>query len=103
MRGSPFITSPKATTHAILIQLFQAIDVTIPETDRKVAILILGIIKYVHIRKDVLDEDGTVNPGLLKPVSQLGDTSYGRLESAYRIPLPSWNEDNRQIYDALKP
>jgi len=52
--------------------------------------LILGVVKYIHIRKDILNEQGVVDIAKLMPLSRLGDFSFGRLTEGFQIPVPSW-------------
>jgi hypothetical protein len=44
-------------------QLLQAVDVCDPSTNEVATTLVLGIIKYIHIRKDIIDpQRGIVDP-----------------------------------------
>lgn len=53
--------------------------------------MFLGHVKYIHVRKDVLNSRGLVDPGKLKPVARLGDIAYSRMTEAYRVERPLWS------------
>ena len=74
------------------MQLFQSVDISHPDNGITTTTLILGLVKKIHIRNDVLNEKGTVDPACLKPVSRMGDITYARLGDGFRLPRPSWNE-----------
>ena len=54
--------------------------------------MFIGLVKRVHVRKDVLKDDGTVDPTQLKPVARMGDVAYARLGDLFRIARPVWAE-----------
>lgn len=83
-------------------QLFHQHDIVHPDKDVTTTILILGLVKYIHVRKDVLNERGNVDPGKLKPVGRLGDILYGSLGGGYRIPRPVWNNENEKVRAAIQ-
>ena len=51
-----------------------------------------GLIKKIHVRNDILRDNGTVDPAKLKPIGRLGDISYARLGDMFKIPRPSWKD-----------
>ena len=80
----------------------QAIEIIHPTTKAHSATLVLGHVKFIHIRKDVIDpERGTIDPGKLKPVARLGGLLYGRISEAYMLPRLSWKENEETIREAL--
>ena len=82
--------------------MFQAIDIIHPTTNAISATLVLGYVKFIHIRKDVLDpERETVDLGKLKPVTRLGGISYGRVSEGYMLPRVPWKENEEAIREAL--
>jgi len=92
----------KESAFSMECELLQAIDIVHPTTKKLSATLILGYVKFIHIRKDVLDpERGTVNPGKLKPVARLGGISYSRISEGYMLPRLSWKENEEIIREAL--
>ncbi|KAG5352360.1 hypothetical protein C0989_002681 [Termitomyces sp. Mn162] len=86
-----------ASTDERVQKLLQAIDIPIPETGETGTTLILGTIKYIHVRKDVLDERGNVDPGKLKPVARMGGTLYAKVNEGYNIYRPNWKEHGEPI------
>ncbi|KAG6896301.1 hypothetical protein C0992_009254 [Termitomyces sp. T32_za158] len=81
-------------------ELLQAIDIPIPETGEIGTNLILGRIKYIHVRNDVLDERGNVDPGKLQLVARMGGTLYAKVNEGYDINRPSWKEHGAPIREA---
>ena len=59
--------------------------------------MVIGLIKGIHIRKDVLNEKGLVDIARFLPVARLGDISYGRVTEAYRITRPTWAESGEKV------
>jgi len=51
----------------------------------------LGQVQLFHIRKDILQEDGTISLDRLKPISRLGGISYGRTLKGYELVRPQWD------------
>jgi len=92
----------KESAFSMECELMQAIDIIHPTTQILSATLVLGYVKFIHIRKDVLDpKRGTVDPGKLKPVARLGGHLYGRISEGYTLPRLSWKENEETIRDAL--
>jgi flavin reductase (DIM6/NTAB) family NADH-FMN oxidoreductase RutF len=83
-------------------QLLQTIDIVDPATKKATTTLILGTVKCIHVRKDVLNDRGAVDPGKLKPVARMGDTSYSRMTEAYRLPRPLWSALEHEITEAVQ-
>ncbi|EIN14335.1 hypothetical protein PUNSTDRAFT_110446 [Punctularia strigosozonata HHB-11173 SS5] len=71
-------------------ELFQNVEIVHPESGQTTCNLILGLVKCIHVRQDVLNEKGLVDPAKLQPVSRLGDISYARLGDPFRISRPTW-------------
>ncbi|ESK92345.1 flavoprotein oxygenase [Moniliophthora roreri MCA 2997] len=60
--------------------------------------LILGTIKYVHVRKDMLNPDkDVVDPDKLKPIARMGDISYTRVTEAFRLPRFDWQKEKEGL------
>ncbi|KAG6850311.1 hypothetical protein H0H93_015253 [Arthromyces matolae] len=78
-------------------KLLQTVDVVIPETGEVGTTLVLGLIKCIHVRKDVLDERGNVDPAKFKPVGRMGGTMYSTVNEGYHIPRPNWKADEAAI------
>ncbi|KAF8882296.1 hypothetical protein BD779DRAFT_1444937 [Infundibulicybe gibba] len=101
---SIYVKAPRVKESAFSMEceVFQMIDIIHPDTGRATTTLILGLIKYIHIRKDVLAENGTVDPARLKPISRLGDITYAGLGTGFRLARPSWENEEEAILDVLK-
>ena len=65
--------------------------------------LLLGLVKHIHVRKDVLTETGTVDPAKLKPIGRLGDTTNATLRHGFRLPIPVWTDELKAIAGAKPP
>ncbi|KAJ7698546.1 hypothetical protein B0H17DRAFT_1158278 [Mycena rosella] len=63
--------------------------------------LILGSIKYIHVRKAVLNERGVIDPAKLKPVGRMGDNTYVKIGDGFRILRPSCAENEEEIQKSL--
>ncbi|KAJ8519259.1 hypothetical protein ONZ45_g3799 [Pleurotus djamor] len=88
----------KESAFSMECELFQAIDIVHPETGQATTTLILGLVKYIHIRNDVLNESGDlVNPAAFKPIARLGDITYATLAHGFRIPRPSWTAEEGKL------
>ncbi|KAJ7199230.1 hypothetical protein GGX14DRAFT_662412 [Mycena pura] len=59
--------------------------------------LILGTVKYIHVRNAVLNERGLVDPAKLKAVGRMGDTTFVRIGDGFRIPRPSWTQEKNEL------
>ena len=64
--------------------------------------LILGSVKCIHVRNDVLNEKGNVDITKFKAVSRLGDISYARVGDAFRVPRSSYKLEEEKISEFLK-
>jgi len=92
----------KESAFSMECELLQAIEIIHPTTKVHSATLILGYVKFIHIRKDVIDpERGTVDPGKLKPVARLGGLLYSRISEGCMLPRLSWKENEETIREAL--
>jgi hypothetical protein len=57
------------------------------------ATLVLGRVKYIHVRTTVLRPDGLrADPAKLRAVSRLGSKTYGRLSEGFDLKKPEWDE-----------
>lgn len=63
--------------------------------------MILGHVKYIHVRNDMLTERGVIDPVKYKPISRLGDTSYAIAGAAFRIPRPQWKAEAEGLKELL--
>ncbi|KAJ7474541.1 hypothetical protein B0H11DRAFT_2174167 [Mycena galericulata] len=75
-----------------------SLECEVKNADGGVAVnLVLRSIKYIHVRKAVLNDRGLVDPAKLKPIARLGDTGYATLGDGFRIPRHSWAKDEEEI------
>lgn len=82
-------------------QLFQAVDIIHPETKLCTATLVIGLVKMIHIRNDVYNqEDGEIDTRNYQVVSRLGD-AYARLGDGFKLPSGNWKRDQHDIKKAL--
>jgi hypothetical protein len=96
-----FPTTYLSNLHRQILQLLQEIELFNPETGSSTSTMFLGHVKYIHVRKDVLNDKGLVDPGKLRPVTRMGDISYGRVTEGYRIPRPTYEASKDDINTAL--
>lgn len=83
-------------------QLNQTIPIVDPVSGVCTTTLILADVKYIHVRKDMLNERGTVDITKFKPISRLGDNSYGRVGDAFKLGRPSWAADEGKVREAVE-
>ena len=77
-------------------------DIIHPETGKQSATLVLGRVRYFHIRNDVLNERGLVDFAKIKPVARTGDISYVRVGDGFRLARPSWAVEGAKIQELMK-
>lgn len=54
--------------------------------------MVLGLIKHIHVRENVLDETGqAIDPAKLRPISRLGGVKYARVTDVFELPRIDWN------------
>jgi hypothetical protein len=78
------------------------VDIVEPSSLKATATLILGLVKYIHMRKDILDPvRGIPDTGKLKPVLRLGGVTFAKLGDGYQIPRPAWAKAVDEIRETL--
>jgi len=92
----------KESAFSMECELLQAIDVNHPETGEGMNTLIIGFVKYIHVRNDMLNERGVVDPVKFKPISRLGDITYGRLGDMTRLPRFSWETEKKKVEEMVQ-
>ncbi|KAG6907687.1 hypothetical protein DXG01_007790 [Tephrocybe rancida] len=104
MEPSIHVKAPRVKESAFSMEceLLQAIDVKAPATGEVTTTLILGTVKYIHVRNDVLDERGNVDPGKLKPVARMGGTLYAKVNEGYNIYRPNWRQHEEPIRESTE-
>ncbi|KAF9012400.1 hypothetical protein BDQ17DRAFT_1271484, partial [Cyathus striatus] len=84
----PPIVNESAVSLECELYSFQDIG---PSEDKITTTVVFGLIKKVHIRESVLNEDGiTVDPAKLRPIARLGGTTYSRVLEGFDLPRVSW-------------
>ncbi|KAI0827582.1 hypothetical protein BC628DRAFT_1367476 [Trametes gibbosa] len=83
-------------------ELFQAVDIIHPTSGEHTATLVLGLVKLIHVRHDILNERGVVDFTKLRPVGRLGDISYARVGDAFRLSRAAWKLEGEKIGEFLK-
>lgn len=74
-------------------ELFQSQDIFPDGATVPSATLVLGRVKYIHVRNSVLRSDGLrADPAKLRAVSRLGSKTYGRLGEGFDLKKPEWDE-----------
>ncbi|KAI1787140.1 hypothetical protein LXA43DRAFT_736327 [Ganoderma leucocontextum] len=92
----------KESAFSMECELFQAVDIIHPETGEQTATLVIGLVKYFHVRNDVLNERGLVYFTKLKPIGRIGDISYKRVGDGFRLARQSWAAEGPKIQEYLK-
>ncbi|KAJ7150900.1 hypothetical protein C8R43DRAFT_887038 [Mycena crocata] len=90
----------KESAFALECELLQNVEIK-NDAGAVTANLILGTVKFIHVRKAVLNEHGVVDPAKLKPIRRMGDTTYVKIGEGFRIPRPSWAQSEEEIQKSL--
>lgn len=87
------VVAPRVLESAFSLEceLLESIDIKHPVTSAVTTGLILGSVKCIHVRKDVLNERGSVDPGKMQPVCRLGGILYGRIKEGYSLERFTWD------------
>ncbi|KIK58354.1 hypothetical protein GYMLUDRAFT_45273 [Collybiopsis luxurians FD-317 M1] len=101
---STHVRAPRVKESAFSLEciLWDKYDIVHPDTGMATSTATFGLIKCIHVRKDVLNARGLPDPAKLQTISRLGDISYGLVTEAFRLPRPSWNADGEFIEKELK-
>ncbi|KAK1222840.1 hypothetical protein PQX77_014262 [Marasmius sp. AFHP31] len=102
---SVFVKAPRVRESAFSMECeLQQVVELIPESTPGVpsSYLILGAIKYIHVRKDVLNPDKNVaDPDKLKAIARMGDISYTRITEGFRLARFDWNKEAPNLQHLL--
>ncbi|KAF9003301.1 hypothetical protein BDQ17DRAFT_1425270 [Cyathus striatus] len=101
---STLVKAPRVKESAFSMEceLLQAIPVP-PNVPRPSTTLILGAVKYVHVRNDVLhSEKGVVDPARMKPVSRMGGVTYARSLQGFDLSRSRWEDIKDDVENALE-
>ncbi|KAF8529751.1 hypothetical protein BU17DRAFT_36668 [Hysterangium stoloniferum] len=87
----------KESAFSMECELLEWLDLRPPGTDIVTSNIIIGHVKKIHVRNDVLTETGTVDPALLRPLARLGDVSYATLGTGFKLPRPTWKDIGDEV------
>lgn len=101
----------KESAFSMECELYQAIDIVHPDTGAKTNTFVLGLVKKIHVRNDVLlDRHSEAHPGEVvrlvdpvkyKPVARMGDITYASCGPLYRIARPAWATEKQKIEELM--
>jgi len=92
----------KESAVSLECELFQSQDIFPDGATAPSATLVLGRVKYVHVRNSVLRPDGLrADPAKLRPISRISGMTYARLGEGFDLKRPEWG-DIKQILEAQR-
>lgn len=92
----------KESAFSMECELYQAIEIKDPRTDVVTSTLVLGLVKFIHMRNDVIDpERGVADPGKLKPIARMGGLTYAKVSEGFVLPRKSWKDVGGDIREKL--
>lgn len=96
---SVHVKAPRVKESAFTMEceFYQLVEIVDPADGTVSGNLILGRVKCIHVRNDMFNERGYVDPTKLKPIARLGDISYASIGPVYRIPGRSWENEEEDI------
>jgi hypothetical protein len=85
------------------LELYQTVDLIDPKEDKVTTTLVLGAIKFIHMRNDILNDDGLPDIGKLKPMSRIGAPLFAKVSEAFplKIMMETWKELESDINEAI--
>ena len=94
-------------------ELSQAMAIAHPETGAPSVTLVLGLVKKIHVRNDVLverrsqanpgDVVNLVDPTKLQALGRMGDITYTSYGPLYRIARPVWADEKEKVEQLSNP
>jgi len=91
----------KESAFSMECELFSSTPIIHPDTGVTTTTMILGLVKCIQVRNDILNERGNVDSAKLQAVCRLGNIQYASLGQAFRIPRPSWKVDEEKFKEFL--
>ena len=82
-------------------ELLEAIDIKDPATSTVTTTLVVASVKYIHVRNDMLDEKGHVDPGKFRPIARMGGTLYAKVNEGYHIERHTWQERGEELVNSV--
>lgn len=92
----------KESAFSMECELYETKDVVHPTSGEITTTIIIGHVKYIHVRKDVLNERGNVDLGKFRPIARVGEYLYATIGTVFRIARPFWDADSQTIQELAK-
>jgi len=90
----------KESAVSLECELFQSQDIFPDGATVPSATLVLGRVKYMHVRNSVLRPDGLqADPTKLRPISRISGLTYARVGEGFDLKRPEW-DDVKQVLKA---
>jgi len=83
-------------------ELFQMHDLCPVGSSQPSTTLVLGLVKLIHVRKDVLDARECVDPAKFRAISRVGGICYARVGEGFDLPRDQWSKVGEDIERATK-
>ncbi|THV07155.1 hypothetical protein K435DRAFT_644183 [Dendrothele bispora CBS 962.96] len=102
---STYVKAPRVKESAFSMEceLFQALEIIHPKTQEHTGTVIYGLIKCIHVRKDVLvDNQALVQSGKLRTIARMGDIAYGYVSEPFRLPRSNWAKDGEVVKSVVE-
>ncbi|KAF7984909.1 hypothetical protein HWV62_10925 [Athelia sp. TMB] len=87
----------KESAFSMECELLQTVDIIHPTTLIATTTLVIAHVKHIHIRNDVLNERGLVDPAKFRPLARMGDVTYGTIRDGFRIPRFNWEDEKDKV------
>jgi len=81
-------------------ELFQVHDLSPIGSSQPTVALVLGHVKLIHVRKDILNEREVVDPAKFRAISRLGGLTYARVGEGFDLPRDRWSEISEEAQRA---
>jgi len=59
--------------------------------------LILASVKYIHVRNDMRDGKGNMDPGKFMPVGKLVGPLFAKVNEGYAMDRPTWETHGEEL------
>lgn len=84
-------------------ELYSSQDISALNSSDITTTVVLGLIKKVHVRESILDDDGTsIDPSKLRPIARLGGRAYGRLLEGFNLASVVWKSVREDYHNLAK-
>ncbi|KAL1751842.1 hypothetical protein FB107DRAFT_221189 [Schizophyllum commune] len=102
--ASRTVTPPRVKESAFSMEceLMHTHEIRDPQSGDLEYTHVLGRVKYIHVRRNVLTERGVVDIQKFKPVAHIGDISYCTIGDVFRMRPSTWAEVEPFIPEEMK-